>query len=239
MVKPKKSLSQNFLIDKNISNKIINQTNVKGKYILEIGPGYGFLTDNILEKNPKKIYLIEKDHNLKKILFKKYIDNKKVELIGDDIFLTDLGKFKNLVIISNLPYNISSKIILYLFNFRENISEMIFMIQKEMSLKFDYNLPKMNKYKFLTKVVSNYTRCFDVSSKVFFPKPKVKSSIVKFKFNNKIIDLNKASNFSSKIFKNVRKKIYNNLAINKDNNLFNKRVNELNIDELLSIYDLF
>ena len=72
MVKPKKSLSQNFLIDKNISNKIINQTNVKGKYILEIGPGYGFLTDNILEKNPKKIYLIEKDHNLKKILFKKY-----------------------------------------------------------------------------------------------------------------------------------------------------------------------
>ncbi len=239
MVKPKKSLSQNFLIDKNISNKIINQTNVKGKYILEIGPGYGFLTDNILEKNPKKIYLIEKDHNLKKILFKKYINNKKVELIGDDIFLTDLGKFKNLIIISNLPYNISSKIILYLFNFRENISEMIFMIQKEMSLKFDYKLPKMNKYKFLTKVVSSYTRCFDVSSKVFFPKPKVKSSIVKFKFNNKIIDLNKASHFSSKIFKNARKKIYNNLATNKDSNLFNKRVNELNIDELLSIYDLF
>ena len=239
MVKPKKSLSQNFLIDKNISNKIINQTNVKGKYILEIGPGYGFLTDNILEKNPKKIYLIEKDHNLKKILFKKYINNKKVELIGDDIFLTDLGKFKNLIIISNLPYNISSKIILYLFNFRENISEMIFMIQKEMSLKFDYKLPKMNKYKFLTKVVSSYTRCFDISSKVFFPKPKVKSSIVKFKFNNKIIDLNKASHFSSKIFKNARKKIYNNLATNKDSNLFNKRVNELNIDELLSIYDLF
>ena len=97
----------------------------------------------------------------------------------------------------------------------------------------------MNKYKFLTKIVSNYTRCFDVSSKVFFPKPKVKSSIVKFKFNKKIIDLNKASHFSSKIFKNVRKKIYKNLATNKDNDLYNKRVNELNIDELLSIYDLF
>ena len=239
MEKPKKSLSQNFLIDKNISNKIVDQTIVKDKYILEIGPGNGFLTDNILQRNPKKIYLIEKDYNLKNALFKKYKNNKKVEIIGDDILLTNLDRFKNLIIISNLPYNISSKIILYLFNFRDNIEEMILMIQKEMSLKFDYKLPKMNKYKFLTRVVSNYTRCFDVSSKVFFPKPKVRSTIVKFKFKKKIIDLKKANHFSTKIFKNVRKKIYKNLEIKKDNHLFNKRVNQLNIEELLSIYDLF
>ena len=239
MAKPKKSLSQNFLIDKNISKKIVNQTVVKGQKILEIGPGYGFLTDSILEKNPKKVYLIEKDFNLKKILIKKYKDNKKVNIIGYDIFLTNLSEFKNLIIISNLPYNISSKIILYLFNYKENINEMIFMIQKEMSLKFDYKLPKMNKYKFLTRVVSSYNRCFDVSSKVFFPKPKVKSTIVRFKFNKRIIDLKKANNFSAKIFKNVRKKIYNNLDTNLDNNLFDKRVNQLNIDELISIYDLF
>ena len=66
MSKPKKSLSQNFLTDKNISKKIVEQTHVKGNHILEIGPGYGFLTDSILEKNPKKVYLIEKDYNLKK-----------------------------------------------------------------------------------------------------------------------------------------------------------------------------
>ena len=239
MENPKKSLSQNFLIDKNISNKIVNQVNVKGKNILEIGPGYGFLTDSILEKKPKKIYLVEKDSNLKKILIKKYKNNKKVDIIGDDILLTNLKNFKKLIIISNLPYNISSKIILYLFNFKENIYEMIFMIQKEMSLKFDYKLPKMNKYKFLTRIVSNYTRCFDVSSKVFFPKPKVKSTIVKFQFNKKKIDLNKANYFSTKIFKNVRKKIYNNLEIKTESNLLNKRVNQLNIDELISIYDLF
>ena len=239
MEKPKKSLSQNFLIDKNISKKIVDQTIVKGNDILEIGPGYGFLTDSILEKNPKKVYLIEKDSNLKKILIKKYKNNKKVKIIGDDIFLTNLNEFKNLIIISNLPYNISSKIILYLFTYKKNIKEMIFMIQKEMSLKFDYKLPKMNKYKFLTRVVSSYTRCFDVSSKVFFPKPKVKSAIVKFKFNKGIIDLKKANYFSTKIFKNVRKKIYNNLNTNLDKNLFDKRVNQLNIDELISIYDLF
>jgi len=239
MAAPKKSLSQNFLIDKNISKKIVDLTDVKGNYILEIGPGYGFLTDSILAKNPKKIYLIEKDYNLKMILIKKYKNNKKVHIIGDDILLTSLNKYKKLIIISNLPYNISSKIILYLFSFKENIYEMIFMIQKEMSLKFDYNLPKMNKYKFLTRVVSNYTRCFDVSSKVFFPIPKVKSAIVKFKFNKKSVDLNKANYFSTKIFKNVRKKIYNNLEIKTESNLLNKRVNQLNIDELISIYDLF
>ncbi len=239
MAKPKKSLSQNFLIDKNISKKIVDQTIVEGNEILEIGPGYGFLTDSILERKPKKIYLIEKDINLKKKLIEKYKNNKIVNIIGDDILSTSLSDFKNLIIISNLPYNISSKIILYLFNYKNNIYEMIFMIQKEMSLKFDYKLPKMNKYKFLTRIVSNYNRCFDVSSKVFFPKPKVKSTIVKFKFNKKNIDLNKANYFSAKIFKNVRKKIYNNLDTNIENNLFNKRVDQLNIDELVSIYDFF
>ena len=116
---------------------------------------------------------------------------------------------------------------------------MIFMIQKEMALKFDYKLPNMNKYKFLTRVVSDYTRCFDISSKVFFPKPKVNSTIVKFKFNKKNIDFNKAIYFSTRLFKNVRKKINNNLKINIENNILNKRVNQLNIDELICIYDLF
>ena len=239
MAKPKKSLSQNFLIDKNITKKIVALTKIKGNQILEIGPGYGFLTDCILANNPKKVYLIEKDYKLKKLLIKKYQNNKKVKIIGDDIFLTNLNEFKDIIIISNLPYNVSSKIILYLFSFKENIYEMIFMIQKEMALKFDYKLPKMNKYKFLTKIVSNYTRCFDVSSKVFIPKPKVKSTIVRFTFNKKSIDLNKAKFFSAKIFKNVRKKIYNNLDTKLDSNLLNKRVNQLNIDELISIYNLF
>ena len=239
MINPKKSLSQNFLIDKNISNKIIDHINVKNKKVLEIGPGYGFLTDNILERNPKKIFLVEKDYNLIKFLSEKYKNNKKIKIIGDDILKTNLENFKNLIIVSNLPYNISSKVILYLLKFNKNIDEMLFMIQKEMSIKFDYNIPKMNKYKFLTKISSDYTRCFDVSSKVFFPKPKVKSSIVRFKLKNKEINFEKAYYFSSKIFKNIRKKINNNIKTNSYNKLMNKRVNQLNIDELLTIYNSF
>ena len=239
MASPKKSLSQNFLKDKNISNKIVNLTNIKNRLILEIGPGYGFLTDNILEKKPKKILLIEKDWKLKEKLYEKYKKNKRIEIIGEDILNSNFKNFKNIIVISNLPYNISAKIILHLFSFHKNINEMIFMIQKEMSLKFDYNLPKMNKYKFLTKIISNYSRCFDVSSKVFFPQPKVQSTIVKFEFKKKNIDLKKANEFSKLIFKNVRKKIYNNIKLKLDSKLLNKRVSELNIDELLNIYNFF
>ena len=97
----------------------------------------------------------------------------------------------------------------------------------------------MNKYKFLTKIVSTFSRCFDVSPKVFIPKPKVFSSVVKFKFNKKKIDLNKANVFSNLIFKNVRKKISNNLRMENKNLLLHKRVNQLSIDELLSIYKSF
>ena len=239
MIKAKKSLSQNFLIDKNISRKIIDQTDVKNRVILEIGPGYGFLTENILEKKHKKLILIEKDSNLKKYLEDKYKNNKIVILKEMDILNLNLNNYKNLIIISNLPYNVSTKIILYLFKYKKNISEMILMIQKEVAEKFDYNRPKMNKYKFITNLVSTFNICFDVSLKVFKPKPKVKSSVVKFVFNKKDFDFNKAILFSSLIFKNVRKKIYNNIKANKDIDICNRRVNELSINELLKIYDLF
>ena len=239
MLRAKKSLSQNFLKDKNICKKIVKLTTIKNKTIMEIGPGYGFMTDVILENNPKNIILIEKDKELIKYLNNKYKNNKKVSIIYKDILKFNPKSLKNLTIISNLPYNISTRIILYLFKFNKNISEMIFMIQKEVSLKFDYNLSRMNKYKFLTNLITTYLRCFDVSPTVFTPKPKVYSTVVKFKFNKKNFDLHKAYNFSNLIFKNVRKKINNNITLKSDNILLKKRINQLTIDELLIIYNLF
>ncbi len=239
MIKAKKSLSQNFLIDKNICNKIIDNTNIKDKIILEVGPGYGILTDIILQKNPKKIFLIEKDNTLVRYLNNKYKNNSKIIIIHNDILKYNFIYFKDIIIISNLPYNISTKIILYLFKFHKNILEMIFMIQKDVAIKFNYNLKNMNKYKFLTRIVSNYKICFDVSPKVFLPKPKVTSSVVKFKFKKKIYDLEKAIYFSKLIFKNVRKKINNNIQIKVPSKIMNKRVNELSIDDLLFIYNNF
>ena len=241
MEAPKKSLSQNFLVDKNISKKIVNQSNIENHIVLEIGPGYGFMTDSILEANPKKIIIVEKDSKLINYLNNKYKSNNKITIIEKDILKFKLNNYKNLIIVSNLPYNISTKIILYLFNYNKNICEMIFMIQKEVAEKFDYNLNNMNKYKFLTKISSTYSKCFNVSSNVFFPKPKVTSSVVKFSFNQKNYNLKKANIFANLIFKNVRKKISNNIKIKKfnDMNLLEKRVSQLSIDELLTIYYSF
>ncbi len=240
MIKAKKSLSQNFIIDKNICKKIVNLANIQNQIILEVGPGYGFLTDFILEKKPKQLILIEKDKSLKKLLINKYKENKTVLFIGDDILKMNLSIFNNLIIFSNLPYNISTKIILHLFNFKSSINEMIFMIQKEVAIKFDYKLANMNKYKFITKIHSKYSRCFDVSPKIFIPKPKVNSSVVRFELNDNDYNKKKIKKFSNLIFKNIRKKIYNNLEIKKNNNsLLNKRVSQLTINELLYIYNFF
>ena len=239
-MKPKKSLSQNFLIDKNVAKKIISQTSVKNKIVLEIGPGLGFLTDYILENNPKKIILIEKDNYLSKKLKIKYLRNKKVIVINKDFLKYDITKLNNIIIISNLPYNISTKIILKLLYFNKQIEEMIFMIQKEVSLKFDYKLPEMNKYKFIIFLTSKYFRCFDISANDFFPKPKVKSSVVKFIMKKDKIDYEKASKFSKKIFKNKRKKIINNIDIsNFDKSILNKRIDKISLRELLLIYNFF
>lgn len=239
MPRAKKSLSQNFLIDKNICNKIINLTNLRDKTVLEIGPGYGILTDAILVNKPKKIFLIEKDYDLSKFLKEKYKNFNNIEIVNEDILKFELKNFKNLIILSNLPYNISTKIILYLFDYNKNILEMIFMLQKEVAIKFDYNLLGMNKYKFLTKIVSNFSRKFNVSSKVFKPEPKITSTVVKFSIYQKNIDLKKAYLFCKIIFKNIRKRIKNNLNIDIDEELINKRLNQLSINELLKIYNFF
>ncbi len=241
MKKAKKSLSQNFLRDKNICKKITKLTSIRNREILEIGPGYGILTDFILIEKPKRIYLVEKDNELFKYLVEKYKENKIIKVFNDDILNLKLDKFNKILVISNLPYNISTKIILKLFQFQDNISEMIFMIQKEVADKFDYNLLKLNKYKFYNKLCCFYYKCFNVPPSVFIPKPKVQSTVVKFKFNKNKIDWKKARIFEVSIFKNKRKKIYNNIRLNNESisKITNKRIDEINIKELLSIYNSF
>ena len=241
MKKPKKSLGQNFLIDQNVIKKIINQTNIKGENIVEIGPGYGSLTDHIIRKKPKKLIIIEKDLDIYKFLKNKFKDEKKIEIINNDALKYDFSKLKNIKIISNLPYNISTKIIMKLIFFNKNIKNIICMIQKELAIKFDYRKEKINKYKFIIKICSDYEILFDVSNKVFFPKPKVQSKIVEFKLKNNNIEQKKLLNFTNIIFghkrKTIKNKITNISSINKQ--IQNKRVEELNFNEILEIYQFF
>ena len=111
MIKAKKSLGQNFLIDNNIIKKIIKITNIENKTILEVGPGTGNLTSAILDKNPKKIYVVEKDTNLSFLLKKKF--QNQITIINEDILNFDENKIdkEQLIVFGNLPYNISTEIL--------------------------------------------------------------------------------------------------------------------------------
>ena len=111
MIIPKKSLGQNFLNDQNIIDIMINTVEVKNKSILEIGPGTGNLTKNLLKKNPKKILVIEKDNRLSELLYKNFGD--EIKIINDDILKIKENKLDKdiLTVFGNLPYNISTEIL--------------------------------------------------------------------------------------------------------------------------------
>ena len=242
MIKPKKSLGQNFLKDKNIIKKIINLTNISNEKIIEIGPGLGALTNEIISLKQKKLILIEKDQNLYELMKSKFKDNKNVSIVNEDILDFNFNKLSIFKIISNLPYNISTKFLLKILSMNSNFKEIICMIQKEVSIKFNYSEKKMNKFKFLTQYCGIYEIKFDVSKNVFFPKPKVKSSIIKFKHHKKKINTQKLMYFIDNFFIHKRKKIISNKIIKKNKTFKdygNLRYEELNYQEILDIYERF
>ena len=111
MIRAKKSLGQNFLIDEKILDKIVNCVEIENKSILEIGPGTGNLTKYILNKNPKKFTVIEKDNNLINILMEQF--KEKLNIINNDVLNIDESSLfkEKVVVFGNLPYNISTEIL--------------------------------------------------------------------------------------------------------------------------------
>ena len=241
MIIPKKSLGQNFLKDKNIVNKIIKSINVKDKKIIEIGPGLGALTTGIIKLKPKKLILIEKDFFLHKDLLER-LNSDDVTVINEDALLFDFTKFKDFKIISNLPYNISSKFLVKIIKLNKNINQIVCMIQSELADKFNYKFGKMNKYKFLFRYCGEFKILFNVSSNVFYPKPKVKSKVVLFNLTKKNINQKKLDQFIRIFFINKRKKIKSNKNFPKEvlsQKILNQRYEDLNYNDVLNIYERF
>ena len=110
-IKAKKSLGQNFLIDREVLEKIVSSANIVNKEVLEIGPGSGNLTAYILKKKPKKLYVVEKDDDLALLLKEKF--NNEIEIINEDILKVYEDKISDqkLSVFGNLPYNISTEIL--------------------------------------------------------------------------------------------------------------------------------
>ena len=184
MIKVKKSLGQNFLIDENILKKIVSTTKIQNRSILEVGPGTGNLTSFILKNNPKKLFVVEKDKDLAIFLKKKF--ENEITIINDDILNINERNLYNekLIVFGNLPYNISTEIlakwILNLDNKNFWFEYLILMFQKEVADRIisKFNSSKYGRLSILTNWKLNVEKICDIKPTSFSPKPKVDSSLL-------------------------------------------------------------
>jgi 16S rRNA (adenine1518-N6/adenine1519-N6)-dimethyltransferase len=237
LIKAKKSLGQNFLIDQNIIDKITNSVEIKGKSILEIGPGTGNLTKNIYKKKPKKLIIIEKDNDLTELLKKNFKDS--VKIINDDVLKIDEDNLDEdvLTVFGNLPYNISTEILCnWILNIKNKnfwFDNLVLMFQKEVADRIiaKFNTKNYGRLSILSNWKLEIEKICDVQPSSFFPKPKIDSSVLLLKPKLNFFPLTNPKNLEklTRIFfmhrRKMLKKSYN-LLFNGNLDIANK----LNID---------
>ena len=213
----KKSLGQHFLINKSVLKKIASLEDIKGKIIFEIGPGQGALTKEILQNKPKKLILIEKDKNLITYLSKLQEKFENIiHLIEDDILNINLKDFNynKVKIISNLPYNIASTLIINLIKNFDIIESMVFMVQKEVAERLSARVSTSfySRLSVLIQLYAEVVKIFDVEPYNFNPRPKVESTIIKITpFGKRKIHYDRLDHVLKISFRQRRKTIKNNL----------------------------
>ena len=185
MIKAKKSLGQNFLTDRDVLETIVNTAEITNKTILEIGPGTGNLTSFILKKNPKKVFVIEKDNDLAENL--NNIFANQLTIINDDVLNIDENLlFKDRVtVFGNLPYNISTEILSkWIVNLKDNFwfDHLILMFQKEVADRIvaKFNTSAYGRLSILSNWKLNVKKICDIKPESFSPKPKIDSSLLFF-----------------------------------------------------------
>lgn len=235
----KKKFGQNFLIDKNILKKIIHLIPGNNLNILEIGPGSGSLTELIIDKNPAQLKLIEIDVDLIQRLNAKFSKYKFLEIINGDVLDANIDQNYD-VIISNLPYNISSQILSKIAQLKLPPKQLILMFQKEFADRL--LSPRLNAINSLVNCFYEIKHEFNISKNCFRPIPKVDSTLLSFYKHQNLLLKNKEIenfiNFKRKIFSQQRKtlkKIFSNNKINFDIDE-NLRIENLNLIEFISIF---
>ena len=243
MFKTKKKLGQNFLTNKEIIKKIADIANInKNTNIIEIGPGSGNLTEELLKRNPKKIYAVEFDKDLTNYLDKIKNHYKNFNYIISDALTFDEKRIfkKNSIIFGNLPYNISLKLLIkwiYSNPWPPFYDQMILMFQKEVADRIiaKSNTKKYGRISILTNTRLDVQFHFNISKKEFSPEPKVDSSVLSFtpktNSNFKLEDLNILSDLTKIIFNTKRKMISKTLK-----KLFNeKELKIINFDNIKNL----
>ncbi len=214
MIRAKKSLGQNFLIDQKIISKIVNILELKNRNILEIGPGTGNLTEGILKENPKKVLVIEKDGNLTNLLKEKF--KNKIDIINEDILKIDenLLSEQTLTVFGNLPYNISTEILCkWILNIKKKIwfDSLILMFQKEVADRIisDFDTKSYGRLTILANWRLDIKKICDISPVSFQPKPKIESTVLFFKPKKKFFPFKNSKNLEkiTRIFFMHRRKM--------------------------------
>ena len=213
-IKPKKSLGQNFLIDRNVLEQIVDTVEVTHKEVLEIGPGSGNLTTYILKKNPKKFYVIEKDDELALLLKEKFSD--EIIIINDDVLKISEDKISNekLTVFGNLPYNISTEILSnWIVNINKNFwfESLVLMFQKEVAERIiaESNTSKYGRLSILSNWKLNIKKIIDIKPESFSPRPKIDSTLLLFTPRKNFFELKDAKNLEmmTRIFFSQRRKM--------------------------------
>ena len=213
-IKPKKSLGQNFLIDRNVLELIVDTVDIANKEVLEIGPGSGNLTSFLLKKNPSKVYVIEKDDELALLLQDKFSD--EIKIINDDVLKISEDKISNekLTVFGNLPYNISTEILSkWITNLNKKIwfESLVLMFQKEVAERIiaESNTSKYGRLSILSNWKLNIKKIIDIKPQSFSPRPKVDSTLLLFTPRNNIFELKDAKNLEliTRVFFSQRRKM--------------------------------
>jgi 16S rRNA (adenine1518-N6/adenine1519-N6)-dimethyltransferase len=235
----KKHFGQNFLIDDNILNNIVDKALIDNDtLVIEIGPGAGALTSRLAEK-AKNVIAYEIDNTLKALL-NKTVDNNNVEIIYDDFLKRNIEndllkyEYKKLYVVANLPYYITTPIINKIIDDKLSVDKIVVMIQKEVADRF-LAKPSSKQYNSLTIFINyfyNVSKLFLVSKNVFMPKPNVDSMVIQLDKRSikKVNVLNEQLFFKlvRDSFSYKRKTLKNNL----------REYNLLKIEEALKKYNL-
>ena len=214
MIRAKKSLGQNFLIDRNILKIISEVTSIKDKIVLEIGPGTGNLTSFILKKKPKKFIVIEKDNDLASNIAEIFKD--QLNIINDDVLNVDENSLasEKITVFGNLPYNISTEILSrWIINLKNDFwfDRLVLMFQKEVADRIiaNFNSSYYGRLTILSNWKLNIEKICDIKPESFSPRPKIDSSLLVFSPKENFFKINDPKNLEkiTRVFFNHRRKM--------------------------------
>lgn len=258
----KKSLGQNFIVDSNIIDRLIAHAKLsKDVAVIEVGPGLGSLTQELIN-HAGKVVSIEIDQNMVEILSDLFKDKENFQLIYSDILQFDLeslvkqlkSEYKEVIIVANLPYYITSEILIKLFKLQDKVDTVMLMVQREFAqrLTAQKNSKDYRTLTVLAQTFYNSKIIMRISKHVFYPRPNVDSAIILMKAKNEseVLDLESYADFIEMCFTQKRKTIYNNLRSRLGEDLAKKileksgvkaseRASDLDLSKFLEMYEVY